>query len=294
MRVTVSGGSGLIGGALTAALRARGDEVTVLSRSGGADTLAWDPAGPPAPAEALEGRDAVVSLAGEPIAQRWTAAAREAIRRSRLEGTANLLAGVEACSQRPVVLIGASAVGYYGDRGEEPLTEDAAPGSDFLADLCVQWERAALEGGTRAGMRACVLRTGVVLDRRGGALAKMLPPFRLGAGGPVAGGRQYMSWIALSDLVAMYLAALDDERWSGAINATGPSPARNGEFARALGRVLHRPAFAPVPALAIRLLYGQMAQIVTDSQRALPARAQELGFEFRHPELGDALAAALS
>ncbi|HEY5389528.1 MAG TPA: TIGR01777 family oxidoreductase [Solirubrobacteraceae bacterium] len=294
MRVTISGGSGLIGAALAEALRARGDEVTVLSRSGEGGAIAWDPLSGPAPAQALEGREAVVSLAGEPIAQRWTDATRQAIRRSRLEGTANLVAGIEACSARPAVLVGASAVGYYGDRGDEALTEDAAPGPDFLAQLCLEWERAALDGGARAGLRACVLRTGVVLDRRGGALAKMLPPFRLGAGGPVAGGRQFMSWIALADLVAMYTAAVDDERWSGAFNATGPAPVRNGDFARSLGRALHRPAFAPVPAAALRLLYGEMAQIVTDSQNALPARALELGFEFRYGELDAALRAALS
>jgi hypothetical protein len=294
MRVTISGGSGLIGAALAGALRARGDEVTVLSRSREGGAIAWDPLSGPAPADALEGREAIVSLAGEPIAQRWTAAAREAIRRSRLEGTANLVAGIEACSARPAVLVGASAVGYYGDRGDDALTEDAAPGPDFLAQLCLQWERAALDGGARAGLRASVLRTGVVLDRRGGALAKMLPPFRLGVGGPVAGGRQFMSWIALADLVAMYTAAVDDERWSGAFNATGPAPARNGEFARSLGRALHRPAFAPVPAAALRLLYGEMAQIVTDSQNALPARALALGFKFRYGELEAALRAALS
>ncbi|HEX4034312.1 MAG TPA: TIGR01777 family oxidoreductase [Solirubrobacteraceae bacterium] len=294
MRVTISGGSGLIGSALAAALSARGDEVTLLSRSGSGGATAWDPLSGPAPASALEGRDAVVSLAGEPIAQRWTKAARESIRRSRLEGTANLLAGIAACSTPPRALVGASAVGYYGNRGEEPLSEDAAPGSDYLAQLCVQWEQTALDGGARAALRVCVLRTGVVLDRRGGALAKMLPPFRLGVGGPVAGGRQYMSWIALADLVAMYTAAIDDERWSGALNATGPAPARNGEFAHALGRVLHRPAFFPVPAAALRLLYGDMAQIVTDSQNALPARAVALGFEFRYGALDAALRAALS
>jgi hypothetical protein len=294
MRVTISGGSGLIGAALAQALRSRGDEVTLLSRSERGGAIAWDPLSGPPPAHALDGRDAVVSLAGEPIAQRWTPAAREAIRRSRLEGTANLVAGIEACPERPRLLVGASAVGYYGDRGDEVLDESSAPGSDFLAELCVSWERATLDGGARAGLRACVLRTGVVLDRRGGALAKMLPPFRLGAGGPVAGGRQYMSWIALADLVAMYLAALEDERWSGAINATAPAAVRNGDFARALGRALHRPAFAPLPAIALRLRYGQMAQIVTDSQRALPARALELGFEFRLAALDEALAAALS
>ena len=295
MRITVSGGSGLIGSHVVSALAARGDEVTVLSRFASAATSVWEPLSGPAPAAALEGRDAVVNLAGEPIAQRWSASVREAIRVSRTLGTANLLAGVGALGQdeRPRVLVSASAVGYYGDRGDELLVEGSAAGGDFLAGVCSEWEAAAL-AAEALGVRVCVLRTGVVLDRRGGALAKMLPAFRLGLGGPVAGGRQYISWIALGDLTALYLAAIDDERYSGAFNATAPAPVRNGEFSRALGRALHRPALAPVPGLALRALYGSMAEIVTGGQNAVPARALALGHEFRLASLQDALAGALS
>jgi uncharacterized protein len=292
MRVTVTGGSGLIGSRLVASLHARSDEVTVLSRSGTGGALAWDPLAGPAPAAALEGRDAVVNLAGEPIAQRWSAAARRAIRESRVRGTANLVAGMRALEAPPRVLVSASAVGYYGDRGDERLEETAPAGSDFVAEVCSAWEAAALEG-RGPGLRVCTLRTGVVLDRRGGALAKMLPAFRLGIGGPVAGGRQYISWIALEDLAGLYLAALDDDRFDGAFNATSPTPVRNAEFSRALGRALHRPALAPVPALALRLLYGSMAEIVTASQNAVPARALALGHTFAHPALEDALTEAL-
>jgi uncharacterized protein (TIGR01777 family) len=291
MRVTVTGGSGLIGSRLVAALRARGDQVTVLSRSGTDGAPAWDPLAAPAPAAALEGRDAVIHLAGEPIAQRWSPAVRQAISASRRTGTANLVAGIEALAQRPRVLVSANAVGYYGDRGAELLTEASNPGTGYLAEVCVAWEHAAL-GARELGLRVCVLRTGVVLDRHGGALAKMLPPFRLGVGGPVAGGRQYVSWIAVDDLAALYTAALDDQRYEGAFNATAPGPVTNAELSRALGRVLHRPAVAPVPAAALRLLYGAMAEIVTDSQNAIPERALALGHSFRHATLEEALAAA--
>jgi hypothetical protein len=292
MRVTVTGGSGLIGMRLVALLRARGDEVTVLSRAGGDGAPAWDPLAGQAPAAALEGRDAVIHLAGEPIAQRWNPAVREAIAASRRTGTANLVAAIEALGQPPRVLVSANAVGYYGNRGNELLTEASAPGSGYLAGVCVAWEQAAL-GARELGLRVCVLRTGVVLDRHGGALAKMLPPFRLGVGGPVAGGRQYVSWIALDDLAALYVAALDDQRYDGAFNATAPAPVTNAELSRALGRVLHRPAVAPVPAAALKLLYGAMAEIVTDSQNAIPERALALGHSFRHLTLEGALAAAL-
>jgi hypothetical protein len=293
MRVTVTGAGGLIGSRLVAMLRARGDEVTVLSRSGAGGAVRWDPRAQTAPAEALEGRDAVVHLAGEPIAQRWTPAVREAVRASRTEGTANLVAALAGLEQRPRVLVSANAVGYYGDRGAERLTEDSAPGEDWLAQVCVAWENAALEA-RGSGLRVCVLRTGVVLDSGGGALAKMLPPFRLGVGGPVAGGRQYVSWIALEDLALLYLAAIDDDRFDGPFNATAPAPVTNAELSQALGRALHRPAVLPVPAAALKLLYGEMAEIVTDSQNAVPARALELGHHFEHTELAAALAAALS
>jgi uncharacterized protein (TIGR01777 family) len=293
MRVTVSGAGGLIGGRVVAALRARGDEVTVLSRSPKEGATVWDPLAGPAPAEALDGRDAVVHLAGEPIAQRWTPAVREAIRASRERGTANLVAGFAALGRPPAVLVSASAVGYYGDRGSELLTERSAAGVGFLAEVCAAWEREALAAATSA-VRVCVLRTGVVLDRHGGALAKMLPPFRLGVGGPVAGGRQYISWIAVDDLARLYLAALDDARFEGAFNATAPEPVTNAEFSRELGRALHRPALFPVPAAAVKVLYGEMAEIVTDSQNAIPERAAALGHQFEHTTLPGALAAALS
>jgi len=300
MRITVTGATGLIGRQLVAALRERGDEVTVLSRRPehardalGVEALAWRPEQEPAPAEALAGRDGVVHLAGEPIAQRWTNESKERIRASRVLGTARLVEGLALSEPRPRVLVTASAVGYFGARGDEPLCEDAPAGDGFLAGVCEAWERAAA-GAVRFGVRVVSLRTGVLLDRADGALERMLPPFRLGVGGPVAGGRQYISWIAPHDLVRLYLAALDDPEWSGPINATAPEPSTNREFARALGRVLHRPAVLPVPALALRALYGEMASVVTTGQRALPVRALEHGFEFRYPSIDAALAAALA
>jgi uncharacterized protein len=190
------------------------------------------------------------------------------------------------------VLVSASASGYYGPRGDEKVTESEGPGDDFLAEVCVAWEREA-QAAEELGMRVVRLRTGVVLDRGGGALARMLPPFRLGAGGPVAGGRQYLPWIHADDLVGLYLHALDDPAWSGAYNAAAPEPVTNAEFSKALGRALHRPAVAPVPAAALKLLYGDMAEIVTEGQRAVPRRALDGGHEFAHADLDAALADAL-
>jgi uncharacterized protein (TIGR01777 family) len=300
MNVTLTGATGPLGAALVRALRVRGDAVTVLSRDpdraraalGDVEAHAWQPLQEPAPAAALSGRDGVVHLAGETVAQRWTDASRRAIRDSREIGTRNLVAGIGAADARPRVLVSASAVGYYGPRGDEPITEDAAPGDDFLAQVCVAWEREASRAAEH-GLRVAVLRTGVVLDEHGGALAKMLPFFRLGIGGPVAGGRQYMSWIHAEDIVGLYLAALDDGAWEGAVNACAPEPATNRDFSRALGRALRRPAFAPVPGLAVRLLYGDMAEIVTTGQRAVPMRALERGHAFRHTDLEQALRDAL-
>jgi len=300
VRVTVTGASGLIGSALVAELRERGDEITVLSRDpsrarealSGVEALRWDPLGEPAPVKALIGADAVVHLAGENVAQRWTGQAKRAIRESRVTGTRNLLAGVEAAQSRPRALVGSSAIGYYGAHGEEPLDEDAPPGNDFLAETCVAWEAEAQQASA-LGMRVVLVRTGVVLDRDGGALAKMLPPFKLGVGGPVAGGAQYTSWIHREDLVGMICAALDDERWSGPVNATAPEPVSNREFSHALGHALHRPSLLPVPGFALGLLYGEMAEIVTTGARVVPAKALVLGYDFRHPELDEALRSAL-
>jgi uncharacterized protein (TIGR01777 family) len=187
------------------------------------------------------------------------------------------------------VLVSASAAGYYGDRGSEELDESSRPGDDFLASLCVDWEAAA----DAAAVRVVKVRTGVVLGREGGALKKMLPPFRAGLGGPIAGGRQYMPWISLEDIVGIYLAALSDDSWSGPVNGSAPSPATNAEFTRALGRKLKRPTVLPIPALALKALYGEMASTVTGSQRMVPRRALELGYDFRHATLDDALRSAL-
>jgi uncharacterized protein (TIGR01777 family) len=294
VRVAVTGASGRVGSRLVERLRDRGDEVTTLSRSGRDGAVAWQPAEEPAPSDALGGRDAVVHLAGEDVAQRWTAAAKRRIRDSRVAGTRNLVEGMRALADedRPRVLVSASASGYYGPRGDEPIDESAAPGDDFLAEVCVAWEREA-QAAEALGLRVVRIRTGVVLDREGGALAKMLPPFRAGIGGPVAGGRQVIPWIHLDDEVGMLLAAVDDASWSGPVNASAPAPATNRELSKALGRALHRPAVAPVPALAIRALYGEMATIVTTGVRMVPARAVELGYAFAHPELDEALRSAL-
>jgi uncharacterized protein (TIGR01777 family) len=304
MRVIVTGASGLIGSALLAELREHGAEITVLSRDPSrtrealdVEAVRWDPLGEPAPVQALAGADAVVHLAGENIAQRWSERAKQAIRESRVIGTRNLLAGLEAAGeapagQRPRTLISGSAVGYYGPRGEEPLDEDAPPGSDFLSETCVAWEAEA-ERASALGMRVVLVRTGVVLSRDGGALKKMLPPFQLGVGGPVAGGEQYMSWIHREDLVGMIRTALDDQRWSGPVNGTAPEPVTNREFSHALGHALHRPSLLPVPGFALRLLYGEMAEIVTTGARVMPAKPLVLGYDFRHPELAEALRSAL-
>ncbi len=305
MRVTVTGASGLIGSALVAELREHGSEVTVLSRDpsrtreslSGVETVRWDPLSEPAPVQALAGVDAVVHLAGENVAQRWSERAKRAIRDSRVVGTRNLLAGLEAAGEapgglRPRTLISGSAVGYYGPHGEEPLDEDAPPGSDFLSETCVAWEAEA-QKASALGMRVVLVRTGVVLNRDGGALKKMLPSFQLGVGGPVAGGEQYISWIHREDLVGMVCAALDDKCWSGPINATAPEPVTNREFSHALGRALHRPSLLPVPGFALGLLYGKMAEIVTTGARVMPAKPLVLGYDFRHPELDEALRSAL-
>jgi uncharacterized protein (TIGR01777 family) len=293
MRVAVTGASGLIGGRLVAELRDRGDDVVALSRSPGLGAVVWDPLTGPAPAEALAGCDAVVHLAGENIAQRWTAAAKERIRASRELGTRNLVAGLRAAEPRPAALVHASGGDYYALRGDERVDESGPPGDGYLAQVCVAWEREA-SAAKPLGVRVTHVRTGPVLHRSGGALQRMLVPFRLGLGGPVAGGRQWFPWIALDDIAGIYVAALrGGEAWAGPVNACAPEPVRNADFAKALGRALHRPAVLPVPGLALKALYGDMAQIVTGGVRMVPGRATELGYRFRHPELDEALRSAL-
>ncbi len=291
MRLTLTGATGRLGTMITSALRERGDDVTILSRSA-AKGIEWDPVRGPAPVDALNGRDAVIHLAAEDIAQRWNDESLRRIRESREVGTRNLVEGLRAAEPRPKALISASAVGYYGNR-PEAVDEDSAPGDDVLAQVCIAWEREA-QRAEDLGMRVVRVRTGVVLDRHGGALEKMLLPFRLGVGGPVAGGKQPLPWIHVEDVAGIYLNALDDERWTGPVNATAPEPVTNAEFSKALGRALHRPAIAPVPGFAIRALYGGMAKLVIEGQRALPRRTLELGYAFKHPQLDEALRSALA
>jgi uncharacterized protein (TIGR01777 family) len=300
MRVTLTGATGRIGTRIVEELRRRGDEVTVLSRDPDkaraaldVEAVAWSPEREPAPAAALAGRDGVVHLAAEDVAQRWNADAKRRLYASRELGTRNLVAGLRAAEPRPGALVSSSAVGWYGPRGDERVDEDEPAADDFLARVCAVWEREAV-AAEALGMRVVRVRTGIVLDKDGGALETMLPFFKLGVGGPVAGGKQWMAWIHVDDLVGIYLRALDDAAWSGPVNATAPEPARTKDFSRALGRVLRRPAFAPVPGFAVRVLYGQMAEIVINGQRAVPARTQALGYAFRHPDLDEALRSALA
>lgn len=298
-RVVVTGATGTIGSAVCRALVARGDHVVALSRNparaphslpAGVDVQPWpDPTAEPPPASALAGAHGVIHLLGEPVAQRWTEAARRRIRESRALATRMLVGGLRdlAPEARPPVLVSQSATGFYGPTGDQELDEDAPAGDDFLARVVVDWEGEASRACELA--RVAITRTGLVLSNWGGALQKMLFPFKLGVGGPVAGGRQYVPWIHIDDAVAGLLFCLDQDQVEGPTNLTAPHPVTNAEFSRALGRALHRPAVLPVPGLALRLLYGEMAQIVTTGQRALPARLRRSGFEFRQPDLETAL-----
>jgi uncharacterized protein (TIGR01777 family) len=299
MHVAITGATGLIGGTLVRALVGRGDEVTAMSRhaeraSAALDVPAetWaDPKAERPPLGGLRGRDAVVHLLGEVIAQRWSDEAKREIRDSRVLSTRNLVAALGELddAERPRVLVSGSGAGWYGHRGDERLDESALePGDDFLAQLSVDWEAEARRA-EELGVRVVLNRTGVVLSESGGALEKMLPFFKLGIGGPVAGGRQYVPWVHVDDVVGAILFVLDNEAVIGPVNVTAPEPATNSELSKALGRALRRPAFAPVPALAVKTLYGQMAEIVISGQRAVPARLTELGYVFRQPELEAAL-----
>lgn len=301
MRVAVTGATGTIGSALVRELRSRGDEVVALSRDPArarellgddVDAVAWEkPGSGPAPAHAFSGCDGVVHLLGEPVDQRWSDDAKRAIRDSRVNGTRYLVAGLRDADPRPRVLVSQSATGYYGARGDEPVDEGEPPADDFLARVVVDWEAEA-RAAEELGMRVAMMRTGVVLSESGGALGKMMTPFKLGVGGPVAGGGQYVPWIHIDDVVGGLVCALEDDRLKGPLNLTAPEPATNKELSKALGRALRRPALAPVPGFAVKLLYGEMSSIVTTGARVVPARLAELGYRFRRPDLDDALRAA--
>jgi len=297
-QIAITGATGIIGQLLVRELRDRGDRVTVLSRSaqrarsvlGEVEAFEWtDPTAGPAPVEALAGRDAVVNLMGEPVAQRWNTEVKERIRNSREAGTRHLVDALREAEPRPPVLVSGSATGWYGPHGDEPLDESAPPArGDFLADVTVDWENEARRA-EELGVRVVTIRTGVVLSEDGGALEKMLPAFKMGVGGPVAGGRQYVPWVHAEDVVGAILFCLDEEAASGPVNVTAPEPVTNSELSKTLGRVLGRPAVAPVPALALKALYGDMSEIITTGHRAIPRRLLDLGYRFRQPELEGAL-----
>ncbi len=294
MRITVTGASGFIGRRLIRQLDADNHELHILGRglrTGFAPSIRfsnWDALAGTPPTASLDGADAVIHLAGEPVAQRWSLDVKRRIRDSRVDGTRRLVEALAHCSRRPAALVGASAVGLYGERGDETLTEDSAPGSGFLADVCREWEN-ELDAARSLGMRVVKLRIGVVLGAEGGALARMLPPFRMGVGGRLGAGDQWMSWIHAEDLAALIRFAVAEGALSGAVNAVAPNPARNAEFTTALSRALRRPALLPVPLFAIRLLFGEMSEIVLASQKVLPRAAEAAGYRFRFPEVFPAL-----
>jgi uncharacterized protein (TIGR01777 family) len=301
MRIAVTGSSGMIGTALVAALRADGhDVIRLLRHDSPADTADgtarhWAPFGEPDP-KPFEGCDVVVHLAGAGLGdKRWTAAYLREIRESRIHGTDSLARSLALCAEPPAALLSASAIGYYGDTGDTPVAEGAPPADDFLGTLCQQWE-AATRPAEDAGIAVAHLRSGVVLDASGGALARMLPPFRLGLGGPIAGGRQWFSFIGMADYLAAVrhiMVLTHGGELTGAVNVTGPDPVPNREFTKALGTALHRPALLPIPGFALRVLFGKMAAELTGSQRVVPARLLDSGFAFRTPDAASALAAAV-
>jgi uncharacterized protein (TIGR01777 family) len=295
--VAITGASGFLGSALTSSLQADGHRVLRLVRGGvtSGDEIGWDPDAGRIDAPAFEGIDAVVHLAGEGIGERrWSADQKRRILDSRARGTAVLTAAIASRERKPRVLVSASAIGYYGSRGDEPLTENSSPGDDFLADVCKTWERETRPAAD-AGIRVVNMRTGIVLARHGGTLERMLLPFRLGIGGKQGSGRQWMSWISLADHVAAMRTAIDDARLSGPVNFTSPNPVTNAEFAAALGRVLNRPTVLPTPMFVLKLRYGEelIDSLLLASQRVLPSKLEEIVFSFEYPVLVPALEAIL-
>ncbi len=294
MNITLSGASGFIGRRLLKVLGDAGHSLHALSRHAGTNLpkgvrlSTWDPVQAPPPRESLENADAVIHLAGEPVAQRWTAEAKRRVRESRVAGTHHLVEALAALPRKPSVLVAASAIGYYGSRGDETLDESSPAGSGFLPEVCVAWEREA-QAAESLGVRVVRIRIGLVLDPRGGALQRMLPPFRLGAGGRLGSGRQWMSWIHLADLAGLFRFAVENPV-RGVFNGVAPHPVRNLDFTRDLARALHRPAWFPVPQLALKTLFGEMASVLLESQRVAPRAAEAAGFRFRFPGLGPALA----
>ncbi len=297
MKIVIAGASGLVGSALCPALRAAGHDVRRLVRreTAAGDEISWDPAAGKLDVAALQGVDAVINLAGENVGSgRWTAARRTEIVRSRVDTTRTLVAALTQLARRPSVFVCASATGFYGDRGDDVLTEASAIGHGFLPEVCLAWETFA-EGAARAGIRTVLLRFGVVLARDQGALAKMLPWFRRGLGGRMGRGQQWLSWIALADAVRAIQHVVTEARCRGPVNVVSPTPVTNAQFALGLARALNRPLLLPAPAWGLRLAFGQMAdETILASTRAAPRRLEETGFVFRFPTLDNALHGALS
>jgi uncharacterized protein (TIGR01777 family) len=298
VKILVTGASGFIGSAVCDRLLVRGDEVVGLTRDPERARRtnprvawhAWEPILERPSAAAFEGVDGVINLLGEKINQRWTEDSKRRIMESRRTGTHNLVQAIASLAQKPAALVSQSAIGYYGDRGEAIVDESADPGEGFDAEVVREWEKAAGEVES-AGVRLATVRTGHVLDPSGGLLEQLLTPFKLGVGGPIAGGDQYMSWIHIDDEVGILLWALDNEKVSGIVNSTAPNPVTNRELSKALGRALNRPAIMPVPGFALDLMYGsEFGAVLRGGQRVMPRRALDLGYEFRHSDIDEALA----
>jgi uncharacterized protein (TIGR01777 family) len=294
--IAVTGATGFVGGNLLKRLAAGNQRVRALGRrkpeEPNVEFFRWESSDASAPVSAFEGCDAVVHLAGEPLSQRWNTEVKQRIRSTRVDGTRSIVRGLLAAGTPPRTLISASAIGYYGDRGDETLTETSSPGTGFLPDVCAEWEAAALEAGN-GGVRVVLLRLGIVLGPAGGALARMRTPFRMGLGGPLGSGRQWMSWIHISDLVELILFGLMQDTLAGPVNAVAPGAVRNAGFTKALGDALRRPAVFPVPAFGLKLMFGEMASVMLGSARVVPEAAAAAGFRFRYQEVGAALRAAL-
>ncbi len=297
MQILISGASGLIGSAIQSALAGSVySSAALVRRPARAGEVQWDP-GQPLDPQVLGNFDAIVHLAGKPISGRWSEKFKREVRESRVLGTRTLATAAAASFRRtgfPRIMVTASAIGYYGNRGDEELTEDSSPGSGFLAEVCDQWEAAA-HAAAEAGVRVVNLRIGMVLARHGGALKAMLPAFRLALGGPIGDGRQYISWLALDDLADIFLFALTNNSLQGPVNAVSPQPVRNTEFVRVLGKILNRPAILPLPAFVVRTVFGEMGEVLLlGSARVRPANLLSAGYSFRHSDLGEALRAVLN
>ena len=297
MKILITGATGLIGRSLSQLLTNDGHVVAAVSRSASkpaglavAEIHQWDPQSSPLPNAALTGVDAIVNLAGEPLdARRWSDQQKALIRDSRVVTTRNLVAGLRSVDHKPAVLVSGSAVGFYGDRGDEELEETSPAGRGFMSEVCKEWEREA-EQAAELGIRVVQVRTGVVLSADGGALQKMIRPFKLGLGGPLGSGKQWFPWVHIKDIAGIFRHAILTAALTGPVNGVAPQPVTNGEFTRELGRAVHRPAFLPVPEIALKVLMGEMAEVLFGSQRVVPKAALRAGCEFHHPLLSNALA----